>query len=142
MKFLHCAIVISAMLLQACAAKTEDAVLAVPGAPQAPQAPSATDATMPTQVAESVEPAFSPSFDCGKVTNDQERLICSDQTLSGLDVELFQFYRSALECSLDKAQLKREQNVWLTSGRNACHDIACMTTSYEERIRELRVHCG
>jgi uncharacterized protein YecT (DUF1311 family) len=81
--------------------------------------------------------AFSPSFDCAKVTSGAERLICSDRDLAKLDVELSQTYAKAREKAADKALLKSEQLAWIKSERNSCSDKACMGAAIQKRINAL-----
>lgn len=82
---------------------------------------------------------WAPSFDCSKVSNGVEQLICSNKKLSEDDVKLTQVYKAALNSSPDKATLKREQNAWRKNERDACADIDCMDKVYQQRISQLSV---
>lgn len=42
----------------------------------------------------------SPSFDCAKATTEVEKLICSDDELAKLDVEMNKWYKKALRWTL------------------------------------------
>jgi uncharacterized protein len=65
--------------------------------------------------------AEGPTFDCGKVQADVEKLICSDAALASLDRKLDAVYKSALaKASGPMArQLRQEQRGWV-KGRNDC----------------------
>ena len=82
-------------------------------------------------------PSFSPSFDCAKVSTGAERLICSNQSLSAADVKLSQAYQAKRETSTDKEQLKKEQILWRKTVRDACSDVGCMLTAYQQRTAQL-----
>ena len=76
-------------------------------------------------------------FDCAKASTKQEKLICSDQQLSAADEELARAYRRALELSSDKEGLKKQQQGWMKTGRDACPDAATMLAAYKARIAAL-----
>lgn len=80
---------------------------------------------------------WAPSFDCAKVSNGPERLICSNKELSEADVKLAQVYKAALKSASDKNALKQAQSAWLKNDRNACADVDCMLRVYNERISAL-----
>jgi uncharacterized protein YecT (DUF1311 family) len=81
---------------------------------------------------------WSPSFDCAKVSNGAERLICSSKELSAVDVKLAQVYKKELEAyPYDKNGFKSVQNDWRKNVRDACSDAACMRNAYQQRITEL-----
>jgi uncharacterized protein YecT (DUF1311 family) len=81
---------------------------------------------------------WSPSFDCAKVSNGAERLICSNRQLSELDVQLSQEYSSAVKRSTDSAALKDEQRRWISRVRGACSSVDCLSDAYKIRLSELR----
>lgn len=78
-----------------------------------------------------------PSFDCTKASTGPERLICSNKELSEADVTLAQAYRVALNASSDKDALKNSQIAWRKSERDACSDVQCMLTAYQNRLMQL-----
>lgn len=85
---------------------------------------------------------FAPSFDCAKVSNGAERLICGDRELSKLDVEMAIAYskaRGILAAEKDKKILKDQQLGWMKFSRNACSDKPCMVEAYKKRIAELGI---
>jgi uncharacterized protein YecT (DUF1311 family) len=85
-----------------------------------------------------VAQSWTPSFDCAKASNGQERLICSSRELSAADVKLGQAYKWALSNTTDKGvALKRLQNEWRKNERDACSDVRCMLKAYQKRIDEL-----
>ena len=79
----------------------------------------------------------SPSFDCTKASLLTERLICTNDTLSTLDVRMASLYSSALARTADKEALKKVQRAWLKTRRDVCPDVACLQRAYQERIAEL-----
>ncbi|WP_179258269.1 lysozyme inhibitor LprI family protein [Caballeronia sordidicola] len=107
-------------------------------------APAALDAQT-TAASPSAAPAqaplagFAPSFDCSKVSSGPERLICSSQELSQLDVELGQAYKSLMEDTPDaeKAGTKKDQVEWRKKDRDACSTADCVAKAYQDRIAEL-----
>ena len=58
-----------------------------------------------------------PSFDCAKATSEVEKLICSDDELAKLDVELNYWYNSAIEmqraANIGYGAQKSSQNEWI-----------------------------
>lgn len=77
------------------------------------------------------------SFDCAKASSRQEKLICGDQQLSAADEELARAYRKALDLSPDKEGLKKQQQSWIKTGRDACTDTVSMLAAYKDRIAAL-----
>ena len=96
----------------------------------------------PAQISTPVPPIenspFTPSFDCAKASNGQEKMICADRDLAKLDVEASQAYVKAREKSADKDALKKEQLNWIKFSLRACSDKACLTETYRKRISELQ----
>lgn len=80
---------------------------------------------------------FAPSFDCAKASTGPERLICSNQQLASLDVQLMQVYRRAMSVAPSKNSLKAAQVEWIKYQRNACSTAECMISAYETRIQSL-----
>jgi uncharacterized protein YecT (DUF1311 family) len=81
--------------------------------------------------------SFAPSFDCAKTSTAPERLICSSRELSALDVELSQQYKRLLNISTNKDSLKKEQNEWRKTQRDACSTAECIEVAYKNRIEDL-----
>ena len=92
---------------------------------------------VPVAVPASVDVAWSPSFDCAKVTTGQERLICGSKELSEFDVKLSLIYRQALERAPNKDLLRTSQREWRKFKRDACSDVECILASYKSRIDEI-----
>ena len=92
---------------------------------------------VPVAVPASVDVAWSPSFDCSKVTTGQERLICGSKELSEFDVKLSLIYRQALERAPNKDLLRTSQREWRKFKRDACSDAECIRASYKSRIDEV-----
>jgi uncharacterized protein YecT (DUF1311 family) len=102
--------------------------------PSEPPAPTATTSASSTVT----EQAPTPSFDCSKAGSVIEQLICKDQALARLDVQLAQAYKAAVQQATDKAELKSEQLSWLKNRRNKCATADCVFAAYEERLAILR----
>ncbi|WP_298664331.1 hypothetical protein [uncultured Limnobacter sp.] len=92
--------------------------------------------TEPTTTIERVVGAGRPSFDCNKQLRDVEKLICADQFLSSLDMEMAQAYKAALK-SGDSVLLTLDQRSWLTL-RDQCGDSECLAQVYQSRIAYLK----
>ena len=104
--------------------------------PSAVMVPVAPEAPAPLAVVD--DTPFTPSFDCAKASNGQEKLVCADRELSRLDVELSQAYSKARDKSNDKNTLKLEQLEWIKYSLRACSDKNCLITTYKKRISELQ----
>ena len=81
--------------------------------------------------------ASAASFDCAKAATPTEKRICSDATLSRLDEQLDDAYRTAQRRTESRTALRDAQRRWLASRRDACTDAACLRAAYEVRIAEL-----
>ncbi|GIU48934.1 lysozyme inhibitor LprI family protein [Shewanella sp. KT0246] len=87
---------------------------------------------------------ISPAFDCQKAQGQVELLICKDDQLAKLDVQLSKTYRKAInQIGNDElANFKAFQRGWI-KGRNDCWkatDIKqCVQSSYETRLTELQI---
>jgi uncharacterized protein YecT (DUF1311 family) len=89
-------------------------------------------------VASANPPTWAPSFDCAKASNGPERLICSNAELSDADVKLGRAYKLALQAASDNGSaLKKSQNEWRKTERDACSNVDCMLKAYHKRIDEL-----
>jgi uncharacterized protein YecT (DUF1311 family) len=80
------------------------------------------------------------SFDCSKAATKQEKLICGDQQLSAADDDLAKAYRRALESSSDKEGLKKQQQNWIKTERDACQDAPSLLNAYKSRIAALEAN--
>ncbi len=77
------------------------------------------------------------SFNCDNARTAIEHMICGNDELSRLDVDMAAAYWQARTSSADRESLRQSQSIWLNS-RNRCDDIACLKASYQQRIAELR----
>lgn len=109
-------------------------VKAPPVAVQAPTPPITPQAP----VISPVESKWTPSYDCQKVASGPERLVCSNQELSSLDVQLNEAYALAAKRVPDRSILKSEQLAWLKNVRDQCSDADCMKHAYGLRLVDLR----
>ena len=86
-----------------------------------------------------------PSFDCSKATTEVEKLICSDDELAKLDVEMNKSYHAFMK-TLDEEyyrnKLKKKQREWLNDITKApcfsgADKINCLKNIYEFRAQQL-----
>lgn len=77
------------------------------------------------------------SFDCKKAKTTIEKMICSDEEVSKFDEELDRMYKKALALVSYKAQMKKQQQEWIRTLRNACEDEVCLLREYRDRIAAL-----
>jgi hypothetical protein len=83
-----------------------------------------------------IPPHIEPSFDCAKATTSIEKMICSNNDLSFLDIRLSQDYQFAMGHVPNIMGFINEQRAWLKS-RMACKKVDCLKKLYEERILEI-----
>jgi uncharacterized protein YecT (DUF1311 family) len=58
--------------------------------------------------------SFAQSFDCKKATTETEKLICSNDELKRLDIELNKLYKQLISNTIvDKDHLRKKQQEWL-----------------------------
>jgi uncharacterized protein len=86
--------------------------------------------------------AANPSFDCEGAKHAVEKLICADDELAGLDVEVAKAYAKAL--SVAPAQqvirMKSEQTAWrrqLLRCDKSGDERACTLSSYQTRLKQF-----
>jgi uncharacterized protein YecT (DUF1311 family) len=112
----------------------------------APQSSSLAQETMPKS--EGKEAAKSeneinakstgPSFNCKGRLLKVEEVVCSDEELSRLDVELNNLYQSELQQAKDKRQIKSEQLDWIVHSMRMCTERDCLINAYQTRIDALK----
>lgn len=95
-------------------------------APQVTVTPSAPVATV------------SPSFDCSKVEAETLKLICTNPELAQQDLVLADAYAKAMEHTLTKTALRREERAWIKSRNNGLADLDRLRQMYKSRIIELQ----
>ncbi|KAA0675705.1 lysozyme inhibitor LprI family protein [Roseomonas genomospecies 6] len=89
--------------------------------------------------------ASAASFPCSKATTLDEKAVCADRTLSGLDDRMGTVYREAIRLmsgsdpdeNITQKAVKRDQKAWLAERRACGGDTACLRTSYERRLAEI-----
>lgn len=82
-----------------------------------------------------------PSFNCARAADAVERMICSSNELSVLDLALANSYRditAKAKSQYEKSQLKKAQLYWLAEVRNRCITESCIATAYRDRLKELQ----
>ncbi len=78
-----------------------------------------------------------PSFDCAKASNTVEHLICDNNQLADLDVQLSGQYKKALQQTVDRTATQQEQIAWMKNVRNICDDVECIDKAYSTRLDQL-----
>ncbi|MDD4557135.1 MAG: hypothetical protein PHE89_07445 [Alphaproteobacteria bacterium] len=92
-----------------------------------------------------------PSFDCNKASNEVEKLICSDDELAKLDVEMNDWYRKVIRwetllVGASSDSIVYEQNEWLKRRNNfECTSKTmskkdCLISLYKEAIQIRKNH--
>lgn len=79
------------------------------------------------------KPLWTPSFDCGRADTDAERMVCSDRSLAALDVQMAERYQAVT----NDASVVEAQKTWVHDVRDACTDINCLHTAYQQRLSDL-----
>lgn len=82
------------------------------------------------------------SFDCSRAKSLQEKLICDTRQLSAADDALAGAYARALQSAADREALKRQQQQWIRTERDACRDAQCLLSAYRARISALEGLAG
>jgi uncharacterized protein len=80
-----------------------------------------------------------PSFECGPDNTRQQRVICSNRQLAGLDNKMARAYRkaSAKMDSAGRGQLRREQLAFVRQRRSCRTSRPCLVRIYNTRIAML-----
>lgn len=78
-----------------------------------------------------------PSSDCASADSVNERIICSDSTLTALDREISALFVAAKASSPNPSQLEKDAAARLTAREKKCGDRACLVRWYEEQKAEL-----
>ncbi|MCJ2034224.1 lysozyme inhibitor LprI family protein [Methylobacterium sp. J-068] len=85
-------------------------------------------------------PARAASFSCDKAETADEKAICAHLSLNDRDVEMatrFEILRAMLPMG-GNAKLREDQEAWLSERRACAGDVACLTQSYDGRLKTLR----
>lgn len=94
-----------------------------------------------------------PGFNCAKAANAVEKLICGDEELAALDLELSSLYRARLS-ELDgygRAALRQDEKTWIDHRVRFClpplvkdnpaSRRQCVLRYYQQRVVEIRGVC-
>jgi uncharacterized protein len=65
-------------------------------------------------------------------------MICSNDELSELDMQLSVVYKKVLAVDPDKELLKKYQDNWRKNIRDGCTLESCVKSAYKNRIAELK----
>jgi len=85
-------------------------------------------------------PACAASFPCAKAETPDERAVCDTRTLNDLDVEMgvrFDILKDLLPMG-NRTKMQEDQEAWLTDRRACGADVACLTATYESRLKIFR----
>lgn len=120
-------------------AKAQNEASAANEAKNEAQAQSETTSKMTNEPTQSVK----PSFDCNKASTTTERLVCSDDELASLDLQLANAYKNARNSAdiAGKKKILNEQKIWLKA-YNLCNDKDCVKQNLEQRIKDLNQISG
>ncbi|HXH72950.1 MAG TPA: ankyrin repeat domain-containing protein, partial [Mariprofundaceae bacterium] len=77
------------------------------------------------------------SFDCRKATTSVEKLVCSSNEVTILDVQLYETYQRAQRLAANSNTIRNQQRRWLKETRNKCETVECLRQAYQKRISEL-----
>ncbi|MCZ7858744.1 lysozyme inhibitor LprI family protein [Agrobacterium salinitolerans] len=87
-----------------------------------------------------VSPASAASFDCAKPDlAADEKAICDNRALNDQDVKMATTFDILTQLMAMGARdtLRDEQSQWLKQRQECAADVACLTRSYEERVKRL-----
>jgi uncharacterized protein YecT (DUF1311 family) len=82
--------------------------------------------------------SIAPSFNCQNASTKVEKMICSNDELSELDMQLSVVYKKVLAVDPDKELLKKYQDNWRKNIRDGCTLESCVKSAYKNRIAELK----
>lgn len=82
--------------------------------------------------------SYAASFDCAKAKSNNEKIICSNESISKMDDDLSQNYKELISLYKDTKAIKTWQKDWLISLKNQCKDAKCLEDSYKNRIKEIK----
>ncbi|MBB2960489.1 lysozyme inhibitor LprI family protein [Methylobacterium sp. R2-1] len=85
-------------------------------------------------------PAAAASFSCAKAETPDEKAVCDTRSLNDLDVEMavrFDILKDLLPMG-NRTKMQDDQEAWLKDRRACGAEIACLTASYEGRLKVLR----
>lgn len=79
----------------------------------------------------------SPSFDCAKARSTTEKLICGDEELARMDLDLGRLHQRAKEAAPDRRAFQRNSDAEWQQREDTCRDRECLRNWYAERRQEL-----
>ncbi|MFA5179950.1 MAG: hypothetical protein WC405_01400 [Syntrophales bacterium] len=77
------------------------------------------------------------SFDCKKAKTQDEKFICSDESVATLDSKLTGLYKLSLKVVKPNQSIIKQQTEWLRNIRSQCNDLNCISRVYSVRIAEI-----
>ncbi|SDN33038.1 Protein of unknown function [Methylobacterium phyllostachyos] len=84
--------------------------------------------------------AHAASFPCDKAEAPDEKAICAHLPLNDRDVEMatrFEILKAVLPMG-GQTKLREDQEAWLKERRTCGADVACLTATYDARLKVLR----
>lgn len=78
-----------------------------------------------------------PSFDCSKLNQRINQIICKNNELAALDVKLSNSFQSILVFTNNKEAFLADSRTWLAS-RKECQDESCLVKMYQDRINQFQ----
>jgi uncharacterized protein len=85
--------------------------------------------------------AQAASFDCNKAATPDEIAICANPNVSNLDTIMATLYGVRMEIPMlmgARGAAQDEQRAWLASRGTCGGNVACLQTSYQQRIAALQ----
>lgn len=85
--------------------------------------------------------AQAASFDCNKAATPDEIAVCANPGLSNLDTIMATLYGVRMEIPMlmgARGAAQDEQRTWLASRGTCGGSVACLQTSYQQRIAALQ----
>lgn len=125
-------------------AKAQNELNAASEAKNEAQVQSETTSKMTNEPSQNpAQSSVKPSFDCNKASTTTERLVCSDDELASLDLQLANAYKNARNSAdiAGKKKILNEQKIWLKA-YNLCNDKDCVKQNLEQRIKDLNQMSG
>lgn len=98
---------------------------------------------VPTPDASDTNALVKPSFDCNYARTATERIICSDQNLASLDVQMVQAYKDALSrmTDSDQTRFRADHSQWFAEYQRRCNALAQDSSELRQCVeRSLTEH--
>jgi uncharacterized protein len=77
------------------------------------------------------------AMDCSRATTNVDRMLCSSSRAAVAEERMAYAFRAAVRRGVAPEELRSSQLRWKTQVRDACNDVDCLVSAYEQRIAEL-----